>query len=150
MHPVPVALVLHASLRNPQIRNRHVRLTAGPDDTSPLRTANGFARGCRQYGYRCPRPNRPKIPRSGGEGTGVAAASDTLGLRFANELGASQFPWKTMTAVFSNAKITVFMRDRAVLGYIPARAFESDADRQRMIDFATSRVQRSRADANSP
>jgi hypothetical protein len=63
---------------------------------------------------------------------------DDEGVRFANEVATSLVPWAAMTAIRSNAVTTAFIRDRMLLGYIPADAFGSEQTRAEFIDFATA------------
>jgi hypothetical protein len=61
------------------------------------------------------------------------------GVRFANEIGTSIVLWSAMTAIRSNDVTTIFVRDRTMLGYIPAEAFPSAQTRAEFIQFAEIR-----------
>ena len=69
-------------------------------------------------------------------GRHVTVEIDEIGLRFTNDLLASQIPWSTLTAVRANEQTVVFLRERAVLGYIPAIAFSSDKERLEFVRYA--------------
>jgi ABC-type multidrug transport system fused ATPase/permease subunit len=73
-------------------------------------------------------------------GRRVTVEIDENGLRFTNDLLASQVPWSTLTAVRANERIVVLLRERAMLGYIPASAFGSDEDRLEVIRFARDHI----------
>lgn len=73
-------------------------------------------------------------------GRRVTVEMDEEGLRFTNDLGATQFPWPTLTSIRSNDKTVVFLRERAILGYIPASAFSSEDERIQAVKFARDHV----------
>ena len=72
-----------------------------------------------------------------GKRTTVSIEAD--GVRFANEIGTSIVLWSAMTSIRSNAVTTIFVRDRTMLGYIPAEAFPSAQARAEFIQFAEIR-----------
>ena len=72
---------------------------------------------------------------------------DDEGVRFANEVGTSVVPWAAVTDIRSNDITTIFVRDRAMLGYIPADAFPSEQTRSDFIEFARGRLA---AEASDP
>lgn len=49
-------------------------------------------------------------------------------------------PWSALTAVRSNARTVIFVRDRVLLGYLPASAFASPADQADIVRFARERI----------
>ena len=65
---------------------------------------------------------------------------DDEGVRFANEVGTSVIVWSAITAIRSNDATTIFVRDRTMLGYIPAAAFPSAQARAESIEFAKGRL----------
>lgn len=65
---------------------------------------------------------------------------DDEGVRFANEIGTSLIPWAAITAIRSNTVTTAFIRDRVLLGYIPADAFSTAQTRTEFIEFATGQL----------
>jgi ABC-type multidrug transport system fused ATPase/permease subunit len=73
-------------------------------------------------------------------GRPVTVEIDENGLRFTNDLLASQVPWSTLTAVRANERTVVFLRERAMLGYIPASAFSSDEERLEFVRYARDHV----------
>ena len=73
-------------------------------------------------------------------GKATIVTIDDEGVRFANEVGTSIIAWAAVSAIRSNDVTTIFVRDRTMLGYIPADAFPSGQARADFIEFATSRV----------
>jgi len=73
-------------------------------------------------------------------GKGTVVTIDDEGVRFANEVGTSLVPWTAVTKVRSNDVTTIFVRDRAMLGYIPADAFPSAQTRADFIESARGRL----------
>ena len=73
-----------------------------------------------------------------GQTTEVTIEDD--GLRFENPLATSFIPWTSITAVRSNSQTIAFYRDSALMGYIPANAFESPEAQARVAVFARSRI----------
>lgn len=61
-------------------------------------------------------------------------------LRFSSELATTDVPWSSLTAVLSNVRTVVFVRDRFHFGYLPASAFDSATDMARFTRFAQERV----------
>ena len=61
------------------------------------------------------------------------------GVRFESELGSGFMPWSSVTAVRSNTETVAFIRDRVLLGYIPASAFESAAVKAEVVAYANER-----------
>jgi hypothetical protein len=68
----------------------------------------------------------------------VTVGPDTL--RFAGDLATTEVRWSSLTAVLSNERTVVFMRDRVFLGYLPASAFASAADQAEFVRLAQERV----------
>lgn len=62
------------------------------------------------------------------------------GVRFESEIGSAFMPWSSVTAVRSNAETVAFIRDRVLLGYIPASAFPSAAVMAEIVAFANERI----------
>jgi hypothetical protein len=73
-------------------------------------------------------------------GQTVTVEVDDTGLRFTNSLAASQVPWSTLTSVRSTDETVVFLRERAILGYVPTSAFRSSEDVLEFVTFARERV----------
>ncbi|MEP7216935.1 MAG: YcxB family protein [Anaerolineaceae bacterium] len=73
---------------------------------------------------------------------------DDEGVRFTNEVGTSVVPWVAVTAIRSNDVTTIFVRDRAMLGYIPADAFPTAQTRAAFIEFANGRLTVGRSNAS--
>lgn len=65
---------------------------------------------------------------------------DDEGVRFANEVGTSVIAWSAITGIRSNDVTTIFVRDRTMLGYIPADAFSTAQTRAAFIEFAKGRL----------
>ena len=62
------------------------------------------------------------------------------GVRFESELGSAFMPWSSVTAVRSNTETVAFIRDRVLLGYIPASALPSAAVMAEVVAFANERT----------
>ena len=62
------------------------------------------------------------------------------GVRFESEIGSAFMPWSSVTAVRSNTNTVSFIRDRVLLGYIPASAFPSAAVMAEVVAFANERT----------
>lgn len=62
------------------------------------------------------------------------------GVRFESEIGSAFVPWSSVTAVRSNSETVAFVRDRVLLGYIPASAFSSGAVMAEVVAFANERT----------
>jgi hypothetical protein len=62
------------------------------------------------------------------------------GLRYSGELGASEFPWSSITRVSSSLQTVAFIRDRILVGYIPASAFTSLDDQAELVRYARDRI----------
>jgi hypothetical protein len=73
-------------------------------------------------------------------GQPVTVGVDDTGLRFTNPLAASQVPWSTLTSVRSTDESVVFLRERAILGYVPVSAFRSKEDALAFVTFARERI----------
>ena len=73
-------------------------------------------------------------------GKATVVTIDDEGVRFANEVGTSLIPWAAVTKIRSNDVTTIFVRDRAMLGYIPADAFSTAQARADFIEFARGRL----------
>lgn len=73
-------------------------------------------------------------------GQPVTVDIDDESLRFASPLASTTIPWSTVTAVRSNETTVVFIRDRAVVGYIPASAFASNDERVAFVGYARAHV----------
>lgn len=58
------------------------------------------------------------------------------GVQFESEIGRAFMPWSSVTAVRSNAETVAFIRDRVLLGYIPASAFPSAVVMAEVVVFA--------------
>lgn len=65
---------------------------------------------------------------------------DGEGVHFENPLGSSFVPWSTVTTVKSNAETVALFRDRALVGYIPATAFETAAEQASVVAIANERI----------
>jgi hypothetical protein len=61
-------------------------------------------------------------------------------LLFASEVGSSEVPWSAITAVRSNDRTVIFLRDRLLAGYIPAASFASKAEQADLVHFASERI----------
>lgn len=73
-------------------------------------------------------------------GRTIDISVETDGLRSTGELGTSFFPWSTLTAVRSDARTVIFMRDRVLLAYVPASSFSSPAHQAEIIRYARERI----------
>ena len=65
---------------------------------------------------------------------------DGEGVRFENPLGSSFVPWATVTAIRANRDTVAFLRDRALVGYIPASSFASPAEQAEVVALAEGRI----------
>jgi hypothetical protein len=61
---------------------------------------------------------------------------DDQGVRFDGELASSFIPWSSVKTVRSNSQSVAFLRDRILLGYIPASAFSSATAQADLVAFA--------------
>lgn len=73
-------------------------------------------------------------------GRRVTVVADEAGLHYASELATSNVPWSTLTAVRSNEDTVVFLRERALFGYVPASAFESSDEQLEFVRFARAHI----------
>ena len=73
-------------------------------------------------------------------GRTVTVDVDEESVRFSNDLAQTQFGWSSLTTVRSTPKTVVFLRERAILGYIPSAAFASAEDQRRFVEFARERI----------
>ena len=67
-------------------------------------------------------------------------SSTGTGCGLSGELGATSIPWSSLTAVQSNAKTVIFVRDRVLAGYVPASSFASPADQADLVSYADERI----------
>lgn len=63
-----------------------------------------------------------------------------VGVRFESEIGSAFMPWSSVTAVRSNAETVAFIRDRVLLGYIPAPAFPSAVVMAQVVAYTNDRI----------
>ena len=70
---------------------------------------------------------------------------DADGLRFEGELGRTFIPWSSVTTVRSNSQTVAFVRDRVLVGYIPASAFQSAAAKADLVLFAGKQINSNRS-----
>jgi len=73
-------------------------------------------------------------------GQATEVSVDDAGLTFTNQLATSHVPWSSINVVRSNSETVAFFRDRLLMGYIPADAFESAEAKADLIEFATMRL----------
>ena len=73
-----------------------------------------------------------------GKSTSVTADDD--GLHAANELATITIPWSSLNEVRSNAKVSIFLRDRLLVFYMPYDAFASPVERAEFEAFARDRI----------
>ena len=73
-------------------------------------------------------------------GRPIEVIVDGDGLRLSGELGATSIPWSSLTAVRSNARTVIFVRDRVLAGYVPASSFASPADQADLVRYADARI----------
>lgn len=61
-------------------------------------------------------------------------------LTFVTPVAESTIRWDQVTSVVQSDRIVVFQRDRILLAYAPASAFEAPHQREEMIAFARARI----------
>ncbi len=62
------------------------------------------------------------------------------GVQFSNEVATTYVPWSSLTAVRSNPRTVLFMRDRFMVGYLPASAFSSHVEQADVVRFVEERI----------
>lgn len=75
-----------------------------------------------------------------GKVTNVTVDDDAL--HAANELATMSIPWSSLTELRSDAKVTILLRDRLLVFYMPANAFPSATERSGFEAFARTRIGR--------
>jgi hypothetical protein len=73
-----------------------------------------------------------------GKRTDVTIGAD--GFRFSNEVATTFVPWSSLTAVRSNARTVLFVRDRFIAGYVPASAFSSPGEQADVVRFVQEHI----------
>ena len=71
---------------------------------------------------------------------------DDDAIHASNDLGSATIPWSSLTAVRSDTKTVIFVRDRLLIFYMPAEAFRSDAERSAFEEAARDRIASARQD----
>lgn len=73
-------------------------------------------------------------------GRRVTILADEVGLHYASDLATTNIPWSTLTAVRSNEETVVFLRERALVSYVPASAFGSSGEQIEFVRFARAHI----------
>jgi hypothetical protein len=73
-------------------------------------------------------------------GRRVTVIADETGIHYAGDLATTNIPWSTLAGVRSNEETVVFLRERALLGYVPASAFGSTDEQLQFVQFARAHI----------
>lgn len=73
-------------------------------------------------------------------GQPVTVDVDDVELRYTSPLTSATVPWTTITDVRASDRSVAFLRGRSPVGYLPAEAFVSDADRLAFVEYARQRT----------
>ena len=81
-------------------------------------------------------------------GKSTEVVVDDEALRMRSELGTTDVPWSSLTRVRSNERVVIFVRDRLLVGYVPASTFASPEEHAAFVRFASNQVTVRRKGAN--
>jgi hypothetical protein len=73
-------------------------------------------------------------------GGAVEYAVDDAGIHYRTPLATGTIAWSALTQVFSNDRMVVFGRERALAAYVPTAAFASTAERESFLAFVRGHV----------